>query len=292
MSASSISVAADVDVALVATHLTKRYGGGVVALSETTLEIRRGGITALVGPNAAGKSTLIRTWMGFEKPTSGSATVFGHDPWRDRRRALARVGYVPQASALYRDLTIAEHLDMAARGRHAFDRGAAIARLNDLAIPLRAKAGRLSGGQQAQVSLAVAIGSKADVLLLDEPLASLDPLSRRDFLSVLVGDARSRGATALLSSHVIGDIEQSCERIVVLGTGRVLLDGGIDAILAGHWIAGSESFAGRRIAQVPTEGDEAMLVVATAQPSKEARRPTLEQVVFGYLVAHRASGAS
>ena len=163
--------------------------------------IPSGGITALVGPNGAGKSTLIKGWIGFERPTAGRLEVQGIDPWRDRVAAVGRLAYVPQAASLYRDLTVADHLALGATLRRGFDRAGAAERLDALAIPLGARAGELSGGQQAQVGLALALGTWAPVLLLDEPLASLDPLARREFLAVLVDAVRTTGATALLVAH-------------------------------------------------------------------------------------------
>ena len=216
------------------------------ALRDLDLAVPTGSITALVGPNGAGKSTLIKGCIGFERPTAGRLLVDGVDPWRDRAEALRRVGYVPQAASLYRELSVADHLSLAARWRPGFDRGDAERRLDQLDIPLDARADELSGGQQAQVGLAIALGTRAPVLLLDEPLASLDPLARREFLHVLVDAVRASGATALLSSHVITDIEQACDRLVVLGGGRPLLDVSMEAARAGHRVVDGRRAAGRR----------------------------------------------
>jgi ABC-2 type transport system ATP-binding protein len=161
--------------------LAKRYRRGVWALQGIDLALPAGGITALVGPNAAGKSTLIKTWVGFEKPTRGSARVAGIDPWRDRSAALAHFGYVTQSPSLYDGLTVEDHLDLARQLRPSFDRDYARRRMSELDIPLDRQGRDLSGGQQAQVALALALGTRAPILLLDEPLASLDPLARREF---------------------------------------------------------------------------------------------------------------
>ena len=228
--------------ALEAIGLTKQYRRGTLALSNVSLEVAPGSITALVGPNAAGKSTLIRTWVGFEQPTSGSVRVAGIDPASDPAAALRHVGYVPQQPALYRELTTADHLDLAAHLRPGFDRAVAERHLDYLAIPLRARATTLSGGQQAQVMLAVALGTRADVLLLDEPLASLDPLARSEFLTVLRTAVREGGSTALLSSHIVTDVEQVCDRLIVLGIGRVLLDDGLAHAVAGHGVRSGDAF--------------------------------------------------
>jgi ABC-2 type transport system ATP-binding protein len=272
----------ETDPVLEARGLAKRYRRGVWALGGIDLELPAGGITALVGPNAAGKSTLIKTWVGFEKPTRGTAAVMGVDPWRDRSRALANIGYVPQSPALYDGLSVEDHLDLALQLRPGFDRASARTRLAQLGIPSNAGARSLSGGQQAQVSLALALGTRAPILLLDEPLASLDPLARREFLHVLTDAVRVDGATTLLSSHIVTDVEQSCDRLIVLGVGRVLLHESVAAALAGHAISLTDrpdavaTFAeanGSRISLVRGAGD---------------RAATLEEVVLGYLASSRA----
>src|SRR5664279_1118391 len=198
-------------VALQARAVAKRFRGGVRALDGIDLDIPAGSICALVGPNGAGKSTLMKAWVGFERPSSGSVAVFGINPWRNKPAALDRIGYVSQKPALYRGLTVADHVALAGSLRPNFDPGLAERRLDELAIPLGQDAKTLSGGQQAQVMLALALGTHAQVFILDEPLASLDPLARREFLHVLVDAVRADGATAVLSSHVITDIVITCE---------------------------------------------------------------------------------
>jgi ABC-2 type transport system ATP-binding protein len=257
------------------------------ALRDVDLAIPEGSITALVGPNGAGKSTLIKGYVGFERPTAGRLLVDGVDPWRDRGGAVRRIGYVPQAASLYRELTVAEHLLLAARFRPAFDRPSAELRLRELDIPLGVTADELSGGQQAQVGLAIALGTRAPVLLLDEPLASLDPLARREFLHVLVAAVRAAGATALLSSHVITDIEQACDRLLVLGGGRKLLDVSIAEARATHRVVDGESLldAGRLVGRFPDPVGRSVALVEDAEgPGRPA---TLEEVVLGHLAAGR-----
>lgn len=272
------------DAVLEARGLTKRYRRGVLALAGIDLELPAGGITALVGPNAAGKSTLIKTWVGFEKPTQGSVSVMGIDPWRDRSRALAKVGYVPQSPALYDGLSVDDHIDLAVQLRPGFDRAYARQRLAQLDIPAGRGGRSLSGGQQAQVALALALGTRAPILLLDEPLASLDPLARREFLHVVTDAVRGDGTTALLSSHIVTDVEQACDRLIVLGIGRVLLHDTVAVALSEHAISLTErpdavgSFAaadGSRISLVRGQSD---------------RPATLEEVVLGYLASARSSG--
>jgi ABC-2 type transport system ATP-binding protein len=272
--------------------LAKRYGRRTWALTGIDLALPQGGITALVGPNAAGKSTLIKTWVGFERPTRGGVTVAGIDPWRDRSGALAHLGYVPQSPSLYDALSVDDHLELALQLRPGFDRAYARQRLDELGIPGDQGARSLSGGQQAQVALALALGTRARILLLDEPLASLDPLARREFLHVLTDAVRSEGATALLSSHIVTDVEQSCDRLIVLGVGRVLLHDTVAEALATHWIrtdaaAGDD---GEAVATFAGPIGERLTLVRRAPGSVGAdeRQASLEEVVLGYLASGRA----
>jgi ABC-2 type transport system ATP-binding protein len=270
--------------------LGKRYGRHRWALRDVDLQVPPGSITALVGPNGAGKSTLIKAGVGFERPTVGRVLVDGVDPWNERGRAIRRVGYVPQSPSLYRELTVDDHVRLAASLRPAFDVVLARRRLDQLAIPLSARADELSGGQQAQVGLALALGTRAPVLLLDEPLASLDPLARREFLHVLVDAVRVDGATALLSSHVITDIEQACDRLLVLGGGRKLLDLSIAESIAGHRIVETRLPADEVVGTfMDTDGSLLSLIRTPSESLDRGRSATLEEVVLGHLAAGRAS---
>ena len=201
-------------------------------------------------------------------------------------------GYVPQQPSLYRELTIADHLAFATTHRPGFDASLARRYLDDLSIPLDSRADQLSGGQQAQVGLALALGTRAPVLLLDEPLASLDPLARREFLRVLVDAVRASGATALLSSHVITDIEQACDHLIVLGGGRSLLAVSIAEAIAGHSVVDGVVAASRRrggaagaIGTFPSPTGEPLTLLR----GRGGRAATLEEVVIGHLAAGRVS---
>jgi ABC-2 type transport system ATP-binding protein len=279
---------------LEAHDLAKRYGRRTWALTGIDLAIPQGGITALVGPNAAGKSTLIKTWVGFERPTRGNVTVAGIDPQRDRSSVLGLVGYVPQSPALYDGLSVEDHLDLAALLRPDFDRAYARRRLDQLSIPADQGAKSLSGGQQAQVALALALGTRARILLLDEPLASLDPLARREFLHVLTDAVRTDGATALLSSHIVTDVEQACDRLVVLGVGRILLHDTVADALATHWLAtdGVRAPDGEAIGSFGGPSGERLTLLrhsATSEAAPDSRPASLEEVVLGYLASGRGS---
>ena len=286
-------------IALQARAVAKRFRGGVRALDGIDLDIPAGSICALVGPNGAGKSTLMKAWVGFERPSSGSVAVFGINPWRDKPAALDRLGYVSQKPALYRGLTVADHVDLAGTLRKGFDPGLAIRRLEELAIPLGQDTRTLSGGQQAQVMLALALGTHARVFVLDEPLASLDPLARREFLHVLVDAVRADGATAVLSSHVITDIEQACDRLVVLGGGRKVLDVPIGEAIASHRVGAADglpTIAGvTPVGSFPGPLGERLTLwrVPPGGTEDPALRPaTLEEVILGQLAASRPPRAT
>ncbi len=272
-----------------AVGLGKRYRRRRWALRDVDVAVPEASITALVGPNGAGKSTLIKAGVGFERPTAGRVLVDGIDPWRDRPGAILRVGYVPQSPSLYRELTVDDHVRLAGTLRPGFDAGLARRRLDQLAIPLASRADELSGGQQAQVGLALALGTRAPVLLLDEPLASLDPLARREFLHVLVDAVRADGATALLSSHVITDIEQACDRLLVLGGGRKLLDLSIAESIAAHRLVETRSSMDDVVGTfMDTDGSSVSLIRTAPGVAPRGRPATLEEVVLGHLAAGRA----
>jgi ABC-2 type transport system ATP-binding protein len=277
----------------------KRYRRRTWALRGVDLTVPEGTITALVGPNGSGKSTLIRAWIGFERATEGRLSTGGVDPQRDRKGAVGRVGYVPQSPSLYRDLTISDHIALAGTLRDGFDGPMAAGYVERLSIPLSAKASELSGGEQAQVGLALALATRAPILLLDEPLASLDPLARREFLHLMVEAVRAAGATALLSSHVITDIEQACDRLIVLGKGHTLLDLSVAEALAHHRVVegtapeaielvGRDAFVGA----FPAPAGEPLTLVRTpvvvaAGTPPVGRSAILEEVVIGHLAAGR-----
>lgn len=255
------------------------------AVRDVSFAVPEGSITALVGPNGAGKSTIIRACIGFERPDEGRVIVAGVDPVRDRSRAVGLVGYVPQSTSLYRSLTVGDHLDMACAARHLFDRSGAVDRLHGLGLSERQKVGDLSGGEQAQVALALALGTRGRLLLLDEPLASLDPLARRKFLKVLVDDVRGRGATAVLSSHIITDIEHACDRLAVLVGGRLVLDAAISiAKLEFRTLTLSALGSQRPIGVFDGPGGAPLAVVRDLSAGRPA---SLEEIVLAHLAGAR-----
>lgn len=271
------------------TGLTKRYRRGrAPALDGIDLTIPAGSFVALVGPNGAGKTTLIRCCMGFERPSTGNVRVLGTDPQTDRTATLLKVGYVGQAPGLYRDLSVADHLAFAAVLRRGFDAAGARRRLDDLGIPGDTRAGHLSGGQQAQVALALALGTRAPVLLLDEPLASLDPLARRDFLTVVGNAVHDAGTTALLASHIVGDLAGVCDRLIVLAPGRVVLDDDIAHARRHHAVVARADAGDGDV--IGSFGDQRGVMHALVRSDEPVSVPaSLDDVVLGYLAAARTN---
>jgi ABC-2 type transport system ATP-binding protein len=213
--------------------LGKRYGSHW-ALRDCTLDIPAGTVTALVGPNGAGKTTLLQLAVGLSKATTGEVGVLGHAPRKEASIVLPRLGFVAQDHPLYAGFTIAETLQLGRRLNPSWDDAFALARVEALGLPLGQKVGKLSGGQQAQVSLTLALAKHPDLLLLDEPVASLDPLARREFLQSVMEAVAESGMTVILSSHIVADLERVCDHLIILSTARVQLAGPIDGIVASH----------------------------------------------------------
>jgi len=215
---------------LAASGLGKRYRRRW-ALSGCTLEIPAGRVVGLVGPNGAGKTTLLHLAAGLIAPTTGTVEVLGGRPG-DGPAQLARVGFVAQDTPVYPGLSVAGHLRMARYLNPGWDGKEAWRRIEQLGIDPRQRAGRLSGGQRAQVALTLAIAKRPELLILDEPVASLDPLARREFLRSVAGTVAGRGTNVVLSSHLVADLELICDYLVVLVASRVRLAGDIAALLA------------------------------------------------------------
>ena len=277
--------------ALAARALGKRYGRATWALQDVDLEITPGECVSLVGPNGAGKSTLLRTWIGFERPTRGQATVFGVDPHRARGRAVSQIAYVGQEAPMLGRLSSLDHLRLAAALRSP-DVDWARQRLSELSIPERTPVRRLSGGQRAQVALTVALSLGAPVILLDEPLANLDPLARRQFMAEAISRAKATASTLVLASHVISDIDPDAGRIILLGRGVVALDMPTPEARRRHRVAASGELADGEVL-VGTyrahDGGERHLI----RTLPAAHGPVgLEDVVLGYLSNEYAKEAA
>jgi ABC-2 type transport system ATP-binding protein len=221
-----------VTAVLEAEGLGKRYGRRW-ALSDCTLLIPSGHVVGLVGPNGAGKSTLLNLAVGLLSPTRGSLAVFGNRPAADPDQ-LARVGFVAQDTPTYAGLSVADHLKLGSRMNPKWDNELAKGRINQLGLDMRQRAGKLSGGQQAQLALTLAISKRPEILILDEPVASLDPLARREFLQILMETVAEHQVSVVLSSHLVADIERVCDYLVVLVSSRVQLTGELDELLSTH----------------------------------------------------------
>jgi ABC-2 type transport system ATP-binding protein len=212
--------------------LSKRYGS-TWGLQDCSIEVPEGRISALVGPNGAGKTTLLRLLVGLRRPTSGEARVLGRAPAQDGG-FLASVGFLAQDIPLYRQLSPAEHLRIGAHLNHRWDAAGAEQRLTALRISLDHPVHSLSGGQRAQVALSLALAKRPRALLLDEPLAALDPLARREFLTSLADVTVEGDATVVLSSHLVQDLERVCNHLILLSGSRVRLCADIDDVLGAH----------------------------------------------------------
>ncbi|MGW8888602.1 ABC transporter ATP-binding protein [Streptomyces sp. NPDC055749] len=218
---------------LEAKGLGKRYGRHQ-ALTDCTLSVPSGRVVGLVGPNGAGKSTLLQLACGLLTPTSGTIEVLGGRPASGPEQ-LAKVGFVAQDTPTYTGLSIADHLRLGARLNPGWDAQLAESRIAKLGLDPAQRAGKLSGGQRAQVALTLAVAKRPDLLILDEPVAALDPLARREFLQSLMEFVADHGATVILSSHLVSDLERVCDYLISLVASRVQVSGEVDELLATHF---------------------------------------------------------
>lgn len=203
------------------------------ALTGCTLEIEAGHVTGLVGPNGAGKSTLLNIASGMLEPTTGTIEVCGGVPGSGPDQ-LAKVGYVAQSTPVYTGLTIEEHLRLGAHLNPRWDDSLATKRVERLGLDPKQAAGKLSGGQRAQLALTLGIAKRPELLLLDEPVAALDPLARREFLQDLMESVAEHGLSVVMSSHLVNDLERVCDHLVVLVASEVRVIGDVDELLASH----------------------------------------------------------
>jgi ABC-2 type transport system ATP-binding protein len=271
----------------------KRYGS-TWALRECTLAIPDGHVAALVGPNGAGKTTLLNLAVGLTAPTAGAVAVLGGTR-PGSPDALDGIAFVAQDAPLYANLSVADMLHLTRNLNRRFDQGYARARLGELGIPLTRKAGKLSGGQQAQLALTLALGRRPRLLVLDEPMASLDPLARHDFLATVMTAMADDGVSVVLSSHVLTELERVADYLVLLSCGSVQVAGEVDDLLASHRVlTGPAAEAGRyaeRLGVVHARrgGAQAHLLVRTngstdpVPPGWEAHPVSLEELTLAYL---------
>jgi ABC-2 type transport system ATP-binding protein len=218
--------------ALDARGLGKQYGRRW-ALTDCTLEVPEGRVVGLVGPNGAGKSTLLNLAVGLLAPTTGSITVLGGAP-ADGPAQLAKVGFVAQDAPVYATFSILDHLRFGAHLNPGWDAALARDRIDALGLDPRQRAGKLSGGQRAQLALTLALAKRPELLILDEPIASLDPLARSEFLRSLAEFTATRQISIVMSSHLVSDLERICDYLIVLVASRVQLAGPVTELLASH----------------------------------------------------------
>jgi ABC-2 type transport system ATP-binding protein len=234
------------------------------ALSHCTLSIPAGHVVGLVGPNGAGKTTLLNLAAGLLKPTAGTIDVLGARPASSRAQ-LARVGFVAQDAPVYAGLSVADHLRLGARMNPHWDAAAAGERIRQLGLDPAQHAGRLSGGQRAQLALTLAVAKRPELLILDEPIASLDPLARREFLQDLAAVIATRQVSVVMSSHLVGDLERVCDYLIVLVASQVRRSGPVREMLT----------AFRRSAS-PRSSLEDLVLAAMSQAAAPGTETTLE----------------
>jgi ABC-2 type transport system ATP-binding protein len=271
--------------------LGKQYGRKW-ALRDCTLAIPEGKVAGLVGPNGAGKTTLLHLAVGLLAPTSGSITVLGGRPGNGAAQ-LEKVGFVAQDTPVYAGLSVAKHLRMGAYLNKGWDNELAESRIDQLGLDPRQKAGSLSGGQRAQLALTLAVARRPELLMLDEPVASLDPLARREFLQSLMEIVAKDGVSVMLSSHLIADLERVCDYLVILMASHVQLSGEVTELAGSHWrLTGPRRDPGslpsdQEVIEESHTDKQSMFLVRTGQPVLDpawtVKPVTLEDLVLAYL---------
>jgi ABC-2 type transport system ATP-binding protein len=271
--------------------LGKRYRR-LWALADCTLSIPAGHVVGLVGPNGAGKTTLLSLAAGLLAPTTGTIEVLGGPPPASPVQ-LARVGFVAQDSPLYAGLPVADHLRLGAHLNPGWDTGLARARIGRLDLDLGQKAGKLSGGQRAQLALTLAIAKRPELLILDEPVASLDPLARREFLQDLMEAVAEQDLSVVLSSHLIADLERVCDYLIVLVGSRVRVAGPVEELLATHHLLSGPRRdpatlpAGQQVISASHTDRQTTLLVRTSgpvlDPAWAVSEVGLEDLVLAYM---------
>jgi ABC-2 type transport system ATP-binding protein len=276
-----------------ASALGKRYGS-TWALRECALAIPAGHVAALVGPNGAGKTTLLNLAVGLTTPTAGTVTVLGGQA-AGSLAALDGIAFVAQNTPLYKNLSAADMLHLTRNLNRRFDQDYALARLGELGIPLKRKAGNMSGGQQAQLALTLALARRPRLLVLDEPMAMLDPLARHDFMATVMTAVADDGVSVLLSSHVLAELERVADYLILMSRGSVQVAGEVDDLLACHRVltgpAAEAARHGERLSVVHARhgAAQAHLLVRVSgatdpvPPGWEAHPVSLEELTLAYL---------
>jgi ABC-2 type transport system ATP-binding protein len=276
------------DTVLAASGLGKRYRRRW-ALSDCTLSVPAGRVVGLVGPNGAGKTTLLRLAVGLIAPSAGQVEVLGRQPAASPAQ-LGRVGFVAQDTPTYANLSVADHLRLGGWLNPRWDRGLAERRIAQFGLDARQRAGRLSGGQRAQLALTLAVAKRPELLVLDEPVASLDPLARREFLQGIAEVVADGGVSVVLSSHLVADLERVCDFVIVLVASRVRVAGTIEDLLATHHrLVGprDRTLLDGDVIEARHTDDHSTLIVRSERPIDDpawAVQPvSLEDVVLAYM---------
>jgi ABC-2 type transport system ATP-binding protein len=287
-----------VSVALATSSLGRRYGRRW-ALADCTLEVPAGHVVGLVGPNGAGKTTLLHLAVGLIEPSAGSVTVLGEEV-RGGAEQLARVGFVAQRTPLYASMSVADHLRLGASMNPRWDDGVARGRIERLGLDRDQRAGTLSGGERAQLALTLATAKRPELLVLDEPAASLDPLARREFLRGLMEFTAEDAVSVVLSSHVIADLERVCDYVILLADGRVRLAGEVEELLSTHRrLSGPRRDSTRLpssqhvVEESHTERQSTLLVRSdepVIDPAWDVAEVGLEDIVLAYMRPDREAG--
>ena len=283
------------NAAIQASELGKRYRR-TWALRDCTLAIPEGHVAGLVGPNGAGKTTLLRLATGMLTPTRGTIAVLGQRPAAGPAQ-LARVGFVAQDTPIYSRMTVADHLRLGAWLNPGWDDQMARQRISQLALNPKQRAGSLSGGQRAQLALTLALAKRPELLILDEPVASLDPLARREFLQGLMEAVAGQRLSVLLSSHLVADLERVCDYLVILVASRVRVAGEVSDLLASHHrLSGPRRDpgtlpAGQEIITESHTDKQSNLLVRTdgpvLDPAWAVKPVSLEDLVLAYMSRDR-----
>ncbi|MFF8774201.1 ABC transporter ATP-binding protein [Kitasatospora sp. NPDC015120] len=274
--------------AVEAVGLGKRYRGDRWALRDCHFTVPAGRICGVVGANGAGKSTLLTLAARLIEPTEGELRVFGATSSTPESRA--RVAYVTQEKPLYPSFTVAGTLRLGRELNPGWDEDAARRVVEMGELPLDARVGSLSGGQRTRVALALALGKRADLLLLDEPMADLDPLARHELMGVLMAEAAERGTTILVSSHILPELDGVIDHVLLVQAGRIRLAGDLEEILDGHQLLigaadGAELPAGTTVER-RVRGRQVTALLHTGEPVDgpwESSRPSLEELLLAYL---------
>lgn len=271
--------------------LGKRYGS-TWALRECTLAVPAGHVAALVGPNGAGKTTLLNLAAGLAEATAGAVTVLGGLA-AGAPAALDGIAFVAQDTPVYKNLSAADMLHLTRNLNRRFDQPYAKSRLGELGIPLNRKAGRLSGGQRAQLALTLALARRPRLLVLDEPVAMLDPVARHDFMASVMTAMAAEGVSVVLSSHVLADLERVADYLILLSRGRVQVAGEVDGLLASHRLltgptTEADRYAERPVVHVQRGQAQAHLLVRASSddpvpPGWVAHPVGLEELTLAYL---------